>query len=197
MREEGTDALDRALRALAAETDADAAPAVEERLRAAFRALPESPGAPTAEPGPAPWVFLASLAAAAGVAWLALAGRTQPAKPAVPPPPSVAQAAPHAVVETLPSVAPPRRTVPAAVSRPARRTTAPRREDARPFEALSPGDPLADLDAVHMVRVSVPRRALFALGLRQRPEGQDDAVELDALVGPDGVARAVRLVSAR
>jgi hypothetical protein len=175
--------LDRALDALAAATDADAAPAVEARLRAAFRAMPAE-----AAPAPAPWSWLASLAAAAGVVWMVLAGEAPQTIPA-PPSPAVAS------VETAPvpsaTVAP----VPVASPRPAPKRRAPRAEPA-PFQALSPGDPLADLDAVHVVRVSVPRSSLFALGLAARPGTPDDAVEMDAMVGPDGVARAVRFVTA-
>jgi hypothetical protein len=190
VRDERTDDLDRALRALAAETDQDAAPAVEERARAAFRALP--PPA-SSEPAPSPWVWLASLAAAAGVVWMVIAGRAPVAAP-------VPSAAPVARAESTPvprvSVAP---AVPAAAAaRPARARPRARPAEPAPFEALYPGDPLADLDAVHVVRVSVPRSSLFALGLGQRPGGApDDAVEMDAMVGPDGVARAVRFVTAR
>jgi hypothetical protein len=42
--------------------------------------------------------------------------------------------------------------------------------------------------------VSVPRSALATLGWPARP-GAGDRVELDAMVGPDGMARAVRFVS--
>lgn len=183
--------LERALRALAAETDGDAAPAVEERLRAAFRALPAE-AAPVAPPSA--WLWLASLAAAAGVVWWVAAGRAPVAAPAIPPAP-VARAEPASVPRT--SMAP-AQDVPVAV-RPVRSRSRPRPRpvEPAPFEALYPGDPLADLDAVHVVRVSVPRSSLFALGLRQRPGSQDDAVEMDAMVGPDGVARAVRFVTAR
>ena len=185
--------LDRALRALANETDADASPAAESRLRGAFRALP-SGLAP--EPAATPWVWLASLAAAAGVVWMVLAGRA----PEAPPPAAQAQAPvaplPQAPAPVTGSVLVAPVPVPVASARPAPRRRAPRVETA-PFEALYPGDPLADLDAVHVVRVSVPRSSLFALGLRPRPGAADDAVEMDAMVGPDGVARAVRFVTTR
>jgi hypothetical protein len=62
------------------------------------------------------------------------------------------------------------------------------------FEPLYPGDLLADLDAVHVVRVSVPRSSLAALGWPSRP-GVRGRVELDAMVGPDGMTRAVRFIS--
>ncbi|MET0556087.1 MAG: hypothetical protein ABW221_23815 [Vicinamibacteria bacterium] len=183
--------LDRALRALASETDADAGPAVEQRLRAAFRALP--PEAAPAQAPPALWIALPSFAAAAGIVWLAFAGRGPVAAPAVPVAPPVARAepAPLASASPAPSVPVVEAVRRARVRRPARRA------EPAPFEALYPGDPLADLDAVHVVRVSVPRSSLFALGLAQRPGAQDDAVEMDAMVGPDGVARAVRFVTAR
>jgi hypothetical protein len=63
------------------------------------------------------------------------------------------------------------------------------------FEPLYPGDPLADLDAVHLVRVSVPRSSLGSLGWPTRPGGREDRVELDAMVGSDGMTRAVRFIS--
>jgi hypothetical protein len=178
--------LDRALRALAAATDEDAAPALETRLRAAFRALPSEV---MPEPAPAPRVWLASLAAAAGVVWMVLAGGVPEVVPVAPPP------APAASVERAPVPAATVAPVRAAAARPATRRRAPRAEPA-PFQALYPGDPLADLDAVHVVRVSVPRSSLFALGLESRAGTPDDAVEMDAMVGPDGVARAVRFVTA-
>lgn len=175
--------LDRALRALAARTDEDAGPALEARLRTAFRALP---AAERAEADTAPWAWLASLAAAAGVVWMVWAGSAPETVPVAPP------AAPEARAEATPAPVAPAPTV---AARPAPRRRAPRAEPA-PFQALYPGDPLADLDAVHVVRVSVPRSSLFALGLRARPGTPEDAVEVDAMVGPDGVARAVRLVTA-
>jgi hypothetical protein len=189
--------LDRALRALAAETDRDASPAVERRLREAFRALPAETAPADTPSTPAPWVFLVSLAAAAGIAWLAFASRSLVAPPPAPNR-AVAEisAAPEPRAEAR-AQAPTAPVAGAAAVRPVRTRPRARRAEPAPFQALYPGDPLADLDAVHVVRVSVPRSALFALGLRQRPEAAGDSVEMDAMVGPDGVARAVRFVTAR
>ena len=74
-----------------------------------------------------------------------------------------------------------------------------RRRRVERFEPLYPGDPLADLDAVHLVRVSVPRSALATPGLAVAAGSAGHAVELDAMVGPDGddAGRAVHQPIAR
>jgi hypothetical protein len=190
-----------ALEVLAHDTEhVEAPPAVEARLRAAFRAStarePESPKRSTA------WKWAAAVGLAAGLVWVAYAAtRTEPGSPS---PREVAgrerpapEVVPRETVSTAPSVAPepePRRVAVAQPSRAPRRTArrAPRIER---FEPLYPGDPLADLDAVHLVRVSVPRSALATLGWPSRPGARDDRVELDAMVGPDGMTRAVRFIS--
>ena len=93
-----------------------------------------------------------------------------------------------------PLVTRPLRVADSRAERPVRRArSAPRIER---FEPLYPGDLLADLDAVHVVRLSVPRSSLAALGWPSRPGvGGRDRVELDAMVGPDGMTRAVRFIS--
>ena len=180
----GSTSLDRALRALAAETDEDAAPAAEAR-----RARPSGRGRPQVapEPAPSPWVVARPrCAAAAGVVWMARrrtrAGRGSGGAVGRLRSPGRNRA------RTAGRARRPAAPVAVAARAGTRRAPRPRRgATAAPFEALYPGDPLADLDAVHVVRVSVPRSSLFDAGPAARPGAPDDAVEMDAMVGPDGV----------
>ena len=52
----------------------------------------------------------------------------------------------------------------------------------------------APLASGQLVRVSVPRSALAALGLPQNPTGAGDTIKADVLLGDDGLARAIRFV---
>lgn len=201
-----------ALRALAGETDElEAPPAVEARLRAAFRGEGAAAEVPAPAARPAAWKWVAALASAAGLVGAVYAWRldrderiastrpaargTEPRIAAVAPAATEAAksvAARPAAVER-PLVTRPLRVADARPERPVRARSAPRIER---FEPLYPGDLLADLDAVHVVRLSVPRSSLAALGWPSRPGlGSRDHVELDAMVGPDGMTRAVRFIS--
>lgn len=195
--------VSEALGALAHETDAlEAPPAVEARLRAAFR---QANGVPVAAPSARSntWKWVAAVGAAAGLIWVAYASmRTQPKRPdprevvrSQEPEPTIV---PRAVESATPAPVIARETprvqrVASAAPRRAGRRPAPPRVER--FEPLYPGDPLADLDAVHLMRVSVPRSALGSLGWPARPGLRDDRVELEAMVGPDGMTRAVRFIS--
>jgi len=53
------------------------------------------------------------------------------------------------------------------------------------------GGPMASGELVQVVRMRVDRSALSALGITQN--GSADTVEIDVLVGEDGVARGLRL----
>ena len=53
------------------------------------------------------------------------------------------------------------------------------------------GGPIASGELVQVVRMRVDRSALSALGITQN--GSADTVEIDVLVGEDGVARGLRL----
>jgi hypothetical protein len=198
-----------ALRALADDTDELEAPAaVEARLRAAFRGEGAAPVVPAPWARPAAWKWVAALATAAGLVGAVYAWRTdhaervastRPTEPTIAAPASVAPAAtevarPVAAAVERPLVTRPLRVADARPERPVRRArSAPRIVR---FEPLYPGDLLADLDAVHVVRLSVPRSSLAALGWPSRPGvGVRDRVELDAMVGPDGMTRAVRFIS--
>jgi hypothetical protein len=55
---------------------------------------------------------------------------------------------------------------------------------------------LADTEDVNLVRVEVPRSAMIALGLEVSPERASELVEADVMLGPDGLARAVRFADA-
>ena len=67
--------------------------------------------------------------------------------------------------------------------------------DSRPREPRSTvvlvGGPMASGELVQIVRMRVDRSALSALGITQ--SGSNDTVEVDVLVGEDGVARGLRL----
>jgi hypothetical protein len=59
-----------------------------------------------------------------------------------------------------------------------------------PNAAGSPQD-----DDVDLVRVELPRSAVTALGIPASDDGDADSVEAEVLVGPDGMARAVRFLN--
>jgi len=63
------------------------------------------------------------------------------------------------------------------------------------FMPLVYGDPLADVDAVHVVRVEVTRSALASYGLPVAAGAEASVVSADVLVGQDGLARAIRFVN--
>ena len=59
-----------------------------------------------------------------------------------------------------------------------------------PNAAGSPQD-----DDVDLVRVELPRSAVTALGMPANDDGDAESVEAEVLVGPDGMARAVRFLN--
>jgi len=59
-----------------------------------------------------------------------------------------------------------------------------------PNAAGSPQD-----DDVDLVRVELPRSAITALGVAASDDGDAESVEAEVLVGPDGMARAVRFLN--
>jgi len=62
------------------------------------------------------------------------------------------------------------------------------------FIALPNAAKLADTEDVNLVRVQVPRSAMIALGLDVSPERASELVDADVILGPDGLARAVRFL---
>ena len=73
-------------------------------------------------------------------------------------------------------------------------TAAAAAEVATPFIPLPYGAPLADLEGATLVRVTVPRSTLVAVGLPVNGELLDEPVEADLVVGEDGIPRAIRFV---
>jgi hypothetical protein len=81
---------------------------------------------------------------------------------------------------------------------------------AAPAESDADGNPAADAsgfipvpnadrfrsadEEVNLVRVEVPRSAMIAFGISVSAEDASESVEADVLLGPDGLARAVRFV---
>jgi hypothetical protein len=62
------------------------------------------------------------------------------------------------------------------------------------FIALPNAGRLAENEEVNLVRVEVPRSAMIAVGLEVSPERVSELVAADVMVGPDGLARAVRFL---
>jgi hypothetical protein len=141
------------------------------------------------------WAAAACVAAIAVVAgwWMIrakpaeIARETAKAVPA----PAVTQAAAIPAV-----VAAPLR--PARAKRTARRPARPqaRQEDTTTaFVALPYAPPLAPAEDQQVVRVRLPRAAMRQFGMFVREDRMREPVQADFLLGQDGVARAVRLVS--
>ena len=59
---------------------------------------------------------------------------------------------------------------------------------------ISQGEGTENEDEVNLVRVSVPRSAMLALGLDVSEDRAGEMVEADIMLGSDGVARAVRFL---
>jgi hypothetical protein len=55
---------------------------------------------------------------------------------------------------------------------------------------------LSENEEVNLVRVEVPRSAMIALGMEVSPERATELVAADVMLGPDGLARAVRFLDA-
>jgi hypothetical protein len=159
------------LRAMAHEMRAVAAPPrVEANLMDAFRAGMASPGPRLARIPRLP-VFSWAVAAAAVIAmavWVA-----PPRRHAAPP---AARHIPAAQVE-LASL------VDAQVDDSA--------EDDG-FIPLPNAERVGPNDDVHVVRMELPRSAMLVVGLDVSPERVSERVEAEVMLGPDGLARAVR-----
>jgi hypothetical protein len=137
----------------------------------------------------APWV-LAPLAVAAALL-LALT-----LKPKAPPPSApVASRVPAPVPQTVvaaptPAPAPPRRVVAAVRRKP---QPAPAMEE--PFVQIPYTQPLAPWERGEIMRMELPVAALIAQGFSIATSDAGAAARADVLVGEDGRARAVRLIS--
>ena len=190
--------LNEALRVIAEEDEEfSAGLGVEARLREEFRQVHASARRPAVR-----WAWVAGGAVAAGLALLAILTDTRP------PVRDIAQA-PVAVTPEAPRMAridPPKTVMDdTGVQRalPTRRGTAPAgegplvtQEVATHFLPLGAG--LIDAsERTQIVRISVPKTALLAMGLPVRIERLEERVQADVLLGEDGTARAIRFVSGR
>ena len=141
---------------------------VESRLRSAFRASAGTAPAPR----PAWWLTLAWAAACMvllGLAAVVLRGGH----------PGVPKATPQHGVEMAMTAA-----------------TEDVDSDYDGFIPLPNAAKLADTEEVNVVRVEVPRSAMIALGLEVSPDRAGELVAADVMLGPDGLARAVRFLDA-
>ena len=77
-----------------------------------------------------------------------------------------------------------------------RRATAPKQVRSFEFVTLPAAAGLPDLESGSVVRIAVPVGALPEYGLDIAAVGSKTTVDADVLVGQDGLARAIRLVSA-
>ncbi len=64
---------------------------------------------------------------------------------------------------------------------------------APPATVVLVGEPIRADEGIRVVRMRVPRSALSMMGIRSVAAPRSDSVDLDVLVGEDGVARAVRV----
>jgi hypothetical protein len=133
-----------------------------------------------------PIAVLSLAAAAAVVAALWLRPHPAPATIAI-------SAAPPAA--SAPSLAPPvpEQNPPAPKPAPVQQARA--AEPERPFTPIPYVAPLDPYERVDIVRMDLPVSALIAAGVPVEAEDTGASVQADVLVGQDGRARAVRLVS--
>ncbi len=192
--------LTEALRVIAQEDEEfQASLGVEARLRDQFRQTHAAPRRTAVR-----WTWAAGGAIAAGLALVAVLTDKEPPAPQVASvAPVVQPAIPEAPRTAL--VDPPKTMMDdTGVQRPlpARRGTAPgegplvTREVTTQFLPLGAG--LIDAsERTQVVRISVPKTALLAMGLPVKMERLDERVQADVLLGEDGTARAIRFVSQR
>jgi len=86
--------------------------------------------------------------------------------------------------------APDAASTPAPIAEATAAPAARRAEEARSTLVLV-GEPIATGEILHLVRMRVARRALTALGVAETSAA--DVIDVDVLVGEDGVARGVRV----
>jgi hypothetical protein len=195
--------LSAQLRELAGATaGASASAGVEPRLMAAFEIERSVP--PAAGRRQSAWLAAAAgvvLSVAAAAWWLS--GTRQPQGRL----PEVASAAESPAVAPAPASIPvsrvevsggsPERAAarPSARPRPSRRPPAPQPVQAMGFVPLPTAGGLPDFESGEIVRVGIPVTSLPNYGL-EIPSGAEATIQADFLVGQDGQARAIRLVTA-
>ena len=160
------------LRAMAAGYHRVAAPArVESRLRTAFRAQTGVAAVRPIRPVWAPaFTWATACAAVLALAIVIVRGR----QPEVPRP--AASRGAEAVIAV---------------------NTGDPQTDSDGFIQLPNAARLADTEDVNVVRVEVPRSAMIALGLEVSAERASELVAADVMLGPDGLARAVRFLDSQ
>ena len=201
--------LTAALSALAAEAETwKASRAIEERLREVFIArIPATPTPQLESKWTDRWIYAVATAAVIALAvWLG----SRPSTPASPESvASTAASSPTSPAVSTPSVTEEKKPAssktegnvtaqrPVPVRAAAGRRAAPPKQ-VRSFEFVTlPGAAgLPDLESGSVVRIAVPVGALPEYGLDIVQGGSKTTVNADVLVGQDGLARAIRLVSA-
>jgi len=149
----------------------EAPPRLEQGLRAAFRSQQMRQKRPRA----VIWLPVLTWASAAAILILLALLAVRGSKPAAPRP-----AAPRGVEWA--SVMPP--------------TAWNTEQDAstNEFIPLPNAEQVGDNEDMNVIRVEVPRSAMLAVGLQVSVDQASEMVEADVMVGPDGLARAVRFV---
>jgi hypothetical protein len=201
--------LTAALSALAAEAETwKASPAIEARLQQAFVArIPVTPIPPLESKRTDRWIYaLASVAVIALAVWLGSRPSTSPspghdASTAASPVTSPAVSTPSPTEGNKPASSmveanvSPQRPVPVRAAA-GRRVAAPKQVTSFEFITVPGAAGLPDLESGSVVRIAVPVGALPEYGLDIVQGGSKTTVDADVLVGQDGLARAIRLVSA-
>jgi hypothetical protein len=199
--------LTAAFRALSAEAEAwNASSAIEQRLQEAFAArIAAAPIAPV-ESQAARWIL--ALASAAVIAVAVWSG-TRPSRSTSPDvggstaasPVTSAAVSTTAMTQESKSASPtvedktaPRRPFPVRALA-GRRAARPKQVRAFEFMPLPGAAGLPDLESGSVVRIAVPVGALPEYGLDIVQIGPKTMVDADVLVGQDGLARAIRLVT--
>jgi hypothetical protein len=78
--------------------------------------------------------------------------------------------------------------------RPVTAAASPAADDHASFVSLGYGESLAELESAHVVRVELPGSALAGLGWTPHAGLDASTVTADLVVGPDGIARAIRVL---
>lgn len=68
-------------------------------------------------------------------------------------------------------------------------------EFATEYFALEQGTDLTALEGAPVVRMKLPRTVLASFGLPMNPERAEEPIQADVVLGPDGMARAVRFLN--
>ncbi len=198
--------LSQGLRALAAATSTDGAPdALGRRLLEAFAERQPADVSTVSSGGSGTrgrWLSAAAaLLLVAGSSALWLSTRREPVAESTPS--GHEMRADVRTVQPAPEVltADPPRTVPVVAGsprpRPARPRTAPAARVVRPvgFVTLPGAAGLPDFESGQIIRMEIPLASLPTYGIEILPDAQGAPVAADLLVGQDGQARAIRLVT--